>query len=274
MLLLYVLSLFISNCRSPLKFDFLLAAALIAPLFQTSGFNRFMGIIDQSAIYTSFYALQMALFLVFVIPFYNSLYRASRKDLNDGQLAIMLCLSLVLALGGPLTPGLVLILVLLIISSLVRQAVVEKVSIGQAIHLHHLGTRKMIVLVWICLLSCYSLYLGTYNDLNSVNTISIWERYARIPIGLFILITTKIGLPLLLLTIAANIYIIGRYFRYEEGVKIVQVVKWLGIFSICYVLLLPLGGYRIYRPDIVRYDTFLPVSLALIFIFGFTTHFL
>lgn len=39
------------------------------------------------------------------------------------------------------------------------------------------------------------------------------------------------------------------------------------IFSVFYLLLLPLGGYRSYRPLILRYDTFIPVMIGLLLIF-------
>ena len=50
-----------------------------------------------------------------------------------------------------------------------------------------------------------------------------------------------------------------------------QLLKWIGIFALVYILLLPFGGYRPYRPYIVRYDTFMPVNVSLIFFFGITT---
>ncbi len=50
--------------------------------------------------------------------------------------------------------------------------------------------------------------------------------------------------------------------------------KWIGIFSLLYILLLPLGGYRSYRPNVLRYDTIIPVTLCLMFIFGKTTLFI
>lgn len=34
----------------------------------------------------------------------------------------------------------------------------------------------------------------------------------------------------------------------------------------------PLGGYREYRPQIIRYDTFMPVTIGMIYLFGLTTY--
>jgi hypothetical protein len=40
------------------------------------------------------------------------------------------------------------------------------------------------------------------------------------------------------------------------------------------LLLLPLGGYRVYRPEIIRSDTLMPVTLGLMLVFGVSTFFL
>jgi hypothetical protein len=51
-------------------------------------------------------------------------------------------------------------------------------------------------------------------------------------------------------------------------------IKWIGIFAIIYILLLPFGGFRQYRENIIRYDTIIPVTLGIIFAFGSTTFYL
>ncbi len=51
-------------------------------------------------------------------------------------------------------------------------------------------------------------------------------------------------------------------------------MHWIGAFTLLYLLLLPLGGYRIYRPNIVRYDTFIPITVMLIFFYGMSTFYL
>lgn len=46
----------------------------------------------------------------------------------------------------------------------------------------------------------------------------------------------------------------------------INLFKWIGVFSLFYILLLPLGGYRDYRPNVLRHDTILPITLSLIFV--------
>lgn len=59
-----------------------------------------------------------------------------------------------------------------------------------------------------------------------------------------------------------------------EAKKILTLLKWIGIFALIYTLLLPLGGYRAYRSNILRRDTFMPVIIGMIFIYGLSTFFI
>ncbi len=59
--------------------------------------------------------------------------------------------------------------------------------------------------------------------------------------------------------------------KLEERQVFFNMLKWVGIFGLLYLLLLPLGGYRDYRPLIVRRDTFMPVLFGLIVVYGYST---
>jgi len=74
LLIIYLITCYITGCRNIFKFDFLLVAVLITPLFQTCGYNRYIGIIDKSVVYTFFYALPLAGVLAFFLPFFKILY--------------------------------------------------------------------------------------------------------------------------------------------------------------------------------------------------------
>jgi hypothetical protein len=60
-------------------------------------------------------------------------------------------------------------------------------------------------------------------------------------------------------------YVQSKFFRFF--------VWGLAIISI-YIFLLPLGGYRVYRPYILRFDTLLPMNIFLIWLFAFSSHYL
>jgi hypothetical protein len=98
--------------------------------------------------------------------------------------------------------------------------------------------------------------------------------YIKLPEGIYYQFTQKLGFPILFIILAVNTIIIHKKYNDTEGKKILKIFKWIGIFSLCYILLLPLGGYRSYRPYIMRYDTIMPITLSLIFIFGISTLFL
>jgi len=55
-----------------------------------------------------------------------------------------------------------------------------------------------------------------------------------------------------------------------EAKKVIRLIRWFGIISLLYIFLLPLGGYRIYRSNIIRYDTIMPVTLGLIIFYAYS----
>ena len=123
-------------------------------------------------------------------------------------------------------------------------------------------------------MSLYSLYIGRNNPIFYNQNLSIFERYLRIPTGLYYLLTQKIGFLCLISFIVINIFIVIRYFKNAKTQKILSLFKWIGLFALLYILLLPLGGYKNYRPFIIRYDTFMPITIGLFFMYGITTYYL
>ena len=63
--------------------------------------------------------------------------------------------------------------------------------------------------------------------------------YVKIPEGIYHHISQKPGVPLLLAVLMINLVLIAQYFKDDNGRKIVKIFYWVGIFSLCYILLLP-----------------------------------
>ncbi len=278
-LILYLLSVYISNTKNIFKKDFLIAAVLITPLFQTSGYGRFIGIIDQSMIYTIFYALPLGLLLIFFRPFYNNLDYNNAPNIHFVIKILLIFLSVFLTLNGPLVPGVILIICMLIFFNIWSKNYRQQNHIKQFFKKILLSIKApsnfaTFCFVAISILSLYSLYIGHNNSLNFTDLIPLSERYTRLPAGIYYLLTQKLGYTLFLLMIAINITIIKKNYPSVEGKKILHFIKWIGVFSILYILLLPLGGFRIYRSNIIRYDTIMPVTIALIFVYGITSFYL
>lgn len=127
-----------------------------------------------------------------------------------------------------------------------------------------------LIIVLVCL---YSMYIGRFNAENGESPLNLLERYQKLPYGLLHITFKKLGLPLLLITTVINIVLIVKT-KDREGQLLVSLAKWMSVFTTCYLLLLPLGGYRSYREDIIRYDTFMPVTICIVALFGLTSFYL
>lgn len=274
--LIYLLALAISGSKNFLKMDFIISAALVAPLFQTNGYRNYMGIIDSSPTYTFFYALPCALTLLYFLPFILQYYH---KRNPAAQLLINLVwipFALVISLSGPLNTGIALTFSLLAFIFITRRNFIQ--SNQQGIFNKLVNSIFMIpkgywfYLLPISVFSLYSLFIGSYNLNNT--SISLPELYSRLPLGIYYQFTQKLGFPVLFLALAVNIILINRNNKTLDGKKILTFFKWTGFFALVYIVLLPLGGYRDYRPNVLRYDTIMPITLSLFFLFGISTLYL
>jgi len=276
--IIFLIAICICGIRKILKKEILIAAVLITPLFQTCGYRGYMGIIDPSITYTFFYPLPLIFLMLFFLLYY---YAITNKEKNKFSIPIkiyLLVMAVVLPLSGPLIPGTILIVCSLILLQkwLIYFTQSPKLSSFQKLFLSINKVPKFFIFIFILLIviSLYSLYIGRNNSINFDNAISIKDRYLRIPAGLYFQFTQKLGWPLLFLMLAINTLIIWKKHNQTEGQKILRLLKWIVIFSAFFIFLLPLGGFRTYRPNILRYDTIMPITICLIFIYGISTYFL
>ena len=253
--------------------NFLIAAILIVPLFQTNGYRSYMGIIDPSITYTFFYALPCVILLLFYLPFfYDSNFGTTIKKKPFTRI-LLFVMAFVIVFNGALNPGIILIITILFgISTYLKtdnnlsfvDRVIQAFFIAPKTHLFYF--------VLVSLLSLYALYVGTNNSIFLGETISIAQRYSRIPQGIFTVVTQKIGFPVFLIIISINIFLLRKNKRNEEIKKSLHIFNWIGLFSLFYILLLPLGGYKEYRPFILRYDTIMPITIGLIYIYAMSSY--
>ena len=68
-LILSLLALYIAGKRKIVSIDFLIAAVLVIPLFQTNGYRSYMGIIDPSITYTFFMLYHLRFCCCFICRF-------------------------------------------------------------------------------------------------------------------------------------------------------------------------------------------------------------
>ncbi|HEX8327615.1 MAG TPA: hypothetical protein VF629_08745 [Hymenobacter sp.] len=285
LLLVYVLAVAVSNRPNVLSKDFLLAAVLITPFLQTSGFNNAMGVIDWSITYTIFYALPMSVLLLFMLPFLRAaLHGAPLRESWLGYLGL-LGLVVVLSFNGAIMPGVVLIVcptVLLVrwyrrfaarptAEPVVRRALQAVAEVPRLL---------LVTFTVFSVLSLYSLFIGYSNSENQWASIPLLERYARVPLGVYYLFTgremsvDKYGFSLLTAMVVANVFVVRRQLPAPLAAKVLTVGMWLALFAAVYLLLLPLGGFRTYREYIVRRDSILPITLGMIGFFAYSAYYL
>lgn len=260
-LLLYVLGWYATGTRLLGSPRLWLAMALMAPFFQTTGYDAQMAVVDNAVTYTFFYALPLLLLLVMLWPLYRAASRQQPLRSAGPQLLAMLLLAVVLAFNGPIITGTVLVL----LGGVGLRAARQRWRLPAAERLRALPGQAILVWSWLGVLCLYSLYIGRHNTENLTRMLPIWERYQLVPLGIWSELTSKLGLPLLVLGCLANAQLIRRRLpATAESQRLRQVLRYLGWFALLYTALLPLGGYRSYRPLILRHDSTLPITLGLI----------
>lgn len=278
LLLIYLISFAITGKLNILKLDFIIAAFLITPIFQTFGYSGYMGIIDRSITYTFFYAFPISLLLLYFTPLIMQYYHKTDSKYYWLTKIISIPLAFIICLSGPLNPGIILILSGIILFIDLKRNFTLSEKRGFILKLFYSIKRipggYWFYLTPVCIISLYSLYIGSFNSFNLREQVSISELYSRLPEGIYYQFTQKLGFPVLFFILIINSLLIRYKFRSVEGNKILYIFKWIGIFSLIYILLLPFGGYREYRPNILRYDTIIPITLCLVFVFGLSSLFL
>ncbi len=177
-LIIWMLASLISGSKNILSREFIIAAFLVTPMIQVTGyFYLDMGIIDRSITYAMFYSLPLGLLMMFFAPFYNASFaqKTIKLKLVPGILLIML--AIILSLNGPLVPGLVLILCsgLLIHKwwgGFVRSQ--QSTLAGRSVEaLSHIPREYLLYFGTFLVLSLYSLFIGRNNISTPEDTLSI-----------------------------------------------------------------------------------------------------
>ena len=278
--LIFLLSLFITKTPKFWKLNFLLSALLVSLFFQTNVYSIYLGIIDSSITYVFYYAFPFMLLMLYLVPFVFNKDIQNKKILNTTLRVLAIPFAFVVCLSGPLNPGAAIIISLLALLRIVLKNIKSQQN-NQAINSKKLfiAIRNIPSHYWnyfmpLIILSLYSLYIGTFNSMWVSEEIPIQERYFNIHKGVFNIMTQKLGYPLLVVSIIINSILIKYKYKSEKGTKILYNFNWLLLFILFYALLLPLGGYRPYRPYILRYDTIIPITICLVFMFGVSTMYL
>ncbi|MFK7970956.1 MAG: hypothetical protein AB8F95_11340, partial [Bacteroidia bacterium] len=256
LLLCLVIAAYIMTAFRWRDWRYWLAVLCVSAFMQTFGFRGNMGIIDASIVYTFFYAFPLWLLLVFFFPFFQAaIHGQTVWTLKRWQQLTWPLLIVFLAFSGPLVAPLA---ILVCGSLLAFYLVLKKIN---------LAPYTTFILSLMLGLSLYSMYVGSFNLENGEGP-SILERFMLMPTGLAKMLFTKIGWPLILILFGLSLFLFVKKGFSKTYPRIWQAILFLLAVLGVYVLLLPFGGYRPYRPYIIRYDTFLPGTIIMIMCLG------
>ena len=256
------------------KLKFALSCLFFSALMQTRGFTRCIGLIDPSITYSFFFALPLIFLIFYLLPFiFREFY--DRKMIRNGAAEFVYSLSFLFltCFSGAINVAVALVAILVL---LIRYFLGYFRSVSSSLinAIRDMPPHYYLFLLPLGLLSLYSLYIGTYNTMWQDTSISLPERYALLPQGFWeMFVTSGGGFGILFMLCAVNYFVI-LFSKPERGRQTRSLFHWVLCFSVIYIVLLPLGGYRPYRPYIIRYDSILPISCLLIFFYVYSSVFL
>ena len=253
---------------------------LVFPLLQTRGFNRIFGVIDPSITYTFFYAWPIALLFLFAYPYFKYLWTGKAMPSHWLSRFFYLLLAFILPFSSPISAPFILLmgaitLTYLIGKRLLKHGIKNLFSFGKN-QVRSLGIYPSFLLAFLLLMAAYSYYIGIFNVENKPSPILLSERYMLLLAGIKSMLLNKLAYPILLAVLVFNYILLYKYYRSSDpkAAQIIRIIQWVGIIALIYIALLPFGGYRPYRPMIIKKDVILPIILALFFTYTLSTFYL
>ncbi len=247
-------------------FAVLLVCCLTTVFIKYNKYYDAIGIIDRSASYAIFYALPLLLLAWFFLPFYKG-YHTGQINFSIFQHVRHALLALFLAFSSPLTQPLVFLIVCWLIFFYLVQ------NNKSDLKLLLLNKTFLIHVSILLLLSVYAFYVSKFNSERNLS-MPLTERYYLLLKGMYYLLTLSKAFFFIGILTSINIYFLFNNRKVLEFRKKLYLLIPLACVALSYLFLLPLGGYRSYRPYIVRYDTFLPITFFIAFFLVSTSIFI
>ncbi|MCU0417538.1 MAG: hypothetical protein MUE33_10185 [Cytophagaceae bacterium] len=242
----------------------LLALLFVSPFLIAHGpFIDFYSFLDKTITYAMFYTLPMCGILLYYAPIFYQVF-IKKSTVHPVYLMLYIPISFFMVSFGPLAAPLIL-LINGLIGGLVLYTFLTATSPLASFTRWIQEQGILFVLLFVgVLFSIYSMYLGTFNIENESCTIPIIDRYISLMKGIYYsLFSFRHGGVFLLGLGIWGGTIVGKPFIQKEYRLLLLFVSFL---LIGYTVLLPFGGCRIYRPFILRRDTFLPILTLLLFL--------
>ncbi|MCH2198164.1 MAG: hypothetical protein MK081_05235 [Flavobacteriales bacterium] len=212
-------------------------------------------IIDKAPTYFFFYALPFFWTFLSLFPLIE-LIRNPKENPPSWTLLLGFIFIPVSCLSGPTNTGVVAVVFIMLAVSVLRQPDWRA------------RVLKLPVLIYIMLFSLgvlYSLFIGSLDAIGMTENIPLSERYVLLAKGVWTEMLSRRGYYLLFILWGTGL----AYLRFKDATsfkKLLRPSAFVLGFVVLYLLLLPLGGYRSWRPNMLRNDVLIPVTYALILV--------
>jgi hypothetical protein len=288
--MMLLLSKWVVGKKSMFSLEALAVTAFVGTFFFTAdtylrGFDLkgYVALIDMSIAYAIFYATSIFLLMLYLHPFLQRIRGFQAPEMKLWQHVVLVLFSFVVSFNGPINSPTILILCPLLLlglwvhhfrktaagASVFQKALTAIERIPRAVLLHF---------VWLGLLNLYAFYLGTFNAENPTVQPTLAERYALLWQGFYdIYVWNRFHpspLGILFIWILVNTGLIARFLSKGKRQHYLWAFALIVVFFIAYTSLIPLGGYRPYRPMVIRYDVVIPTTLGILFLFFYSSYLL
>ena len=262
-MLVFLLAVIITGGCRIASLKFLITTIILLPL------PHGIGIIDKSVSYSFFYAFPLVFLLLYYIPIFFNLLHDKTIKMNWILIVLWSIFAVISCFSGPLNSPVILITNAILFFYLFHQhwqTNNDKSLYQKTLHaIKTIRRRYYLFLIPISVIALYSTFLGTYTNVYPDLQSSVKNLYLLLPEGIWKILTTTGSYSIMLLLLILNYFMVILPYKNEpQSKKILGLYRFLIAFSSFYILLLPFGGYRPYRPLLLRHDTILPVTILLI----------
>lgn len=245
------------------QFKYFIPIGLMASvLVQYGTFYGSIGIIDRSISYVFFYAVPIMALLIYFLPFYKN-EQYEQYNVKSTQQFGLLILAPILAFSSALIQPIVFLLSIFYFFG---------VYIPNPFFSIKKNNKLIIQLLTFLSVCIYAFYVSKFNSESSVYK-PLSERYFLMFKGLYYIIRDTWAWKIILVFLGINIFYIHK-LKLSNWTKIRAILFFVVGLCAAYTFLLPMGGFRVYRPFIIRYDTFIPVTLGFSFLLLYTSYIL
>jgi len=254
--------------------DFLWTMVAAIPFLQTYGLSSRMGVIDQSITYAFFYIIPLIIIFALLYPLYRYFmgYRQAEVSFTLGWWTIpWLAILWIVAFWGPQSQVIMALIGGLGLLGLCLRGIREqKTSTSQLFFYPFRPRYRQLSFLLLALVVFGGLgYLTGTQNTENVSSLPLRETLIQAAKGIKFHFVESWVIWLVAVFLGIHFYRINRMDSPKKKVwQKLFLMLLLGI--LIYMLMIPFGGYRSYRPFLYRYDLLIPVTISWIFLLLWT----